>query len=186
MAWRAWTRQIPDKARHVLVTFGGSDPHNMTLQIINALKRVDISGIEVTIVVGASNLNKDSLKAAVSDKSAAMNILDDAKNMADLMAWADVAISSGGSTCWEMSFMKLPFFTFVLADNQIDISDGVAKAGIAINCGWYYEMDSVSFAKHFDQLINDRNYRSKMSARAGKLIDGAGANRIISAMRIKP
>jgi UDP-2,4-diacetamido-2,4,6-trideoxy-beta-L-altropyranose hydrolase len=186
MEWRAWKRQIPDKARHVLVTFGGSDPHNVTMQIINALKQVDMSGIEVTIVVGAFNLSKDSLKAAVSDKSVTMNILDDAKNMADLMAWADLAVSSGGSTCWEMAFMKLPFFTVVLADNQIDISDGVAQAGIAINCGWYNEMDKVSFAKRFDHLIKHRKYRSRMSAKAGKLIDGAGANRIVDAMLMKP
>ena len=49
LAWRTWKRQIPDKARTVLVTFGGSDPHNMTLQIMNALKKVDISGIEVNL-----------------------------------------------------------------------------------------------------------------------------------------
>lgn len=181
-----WKRQKPKRARHVLVTLGGADPDNMTLQIIDALKKANISDIEVTVVVGASSPNLDLLKAAVADKPFAMNILDNVKNMADLMVRADVAVSSGGSTCWEMSFMKLPFFTFVLADNQRDISNGVAKAGIAINCGWYYEIDSVSFAKRFIKLINDRNHRSKMSERAGELIDGAGANRIISTMLIKP
>jgi spore coat polysaccharide biosynthesis predicted glycosyltransferase SpsG len=165
---------------------GGADRHNVTLKIINALKKTNISDIEVTVVAGASNLNIDKLKKAVSSSLSTMNIIDNVKDMADLMARVDMAVSAGGSTCWELSFMKLPFFSIILANNQREISIGVAKAGIAINCGWYYEMDSVSFANRFIKLINDRHRRSKMSEKAGELIDGAGANRIIKAMLVKP
>jgi len=29
-------------------------------------------------------------------------------NMSELMSWADIAISAGGSTCWELAYMGLP------------------------------------------------------------------------------
>jgi UDP-2,4-diacetamido-2,4,6-trideoxy-beta-L-altropyranose hydrolase len=186
IAWKGWNRQIPERARHVLVTLGGADPNNVTLQIANALKIASISDIEVTVVAGASNPHLDVLKAAVLEKPSTMNLVDNVENMAELMAWADLAVSGGGSTCWELSFMKLPFITLVLADNQNNISNSLAKAGIAINCGWYYEMDSEAFAKDLVELINDKYRRLKMSEKAGGLIDGFGASRIIGAMLVKP
>jgi spore coat polysaccharide biosynthesis predicted glycosyltransferase SpsG len=33
-------------------------------------------------------------------------------------AWADVAVSAGGSTCWELAFMGAPGLIITVAENQ--------------------------------------------------------------------
>ena len=48
-------------------------------------------------------------------------------NMPELMARADVAVSAGGSTCWEVAFMGLPFLIVVLAENQEHIAKELEK-----------------------------------------------------------
>jgi len=35
--------------------------------------------------------------------------------MPELMAWADFAVSAGGSTCWELAFMGLPALVLIQA-----------------------------------------------------------------------
>ena len=44
--WQGWEREDPSIARKVLITMGGSDPDNVTLKVIQALKKVFVSGLE--------------------------------------------------------------------------------------------------------------------------------------------
>lgn len=180
--WKNWRRETPDVARRILVTLGGADPHNITLQVINALKVVNIPDLEVKIIAGPSNPHISTLKKALRRAQTNMNLLRDPENMAKLMAWADVAVSAGGSTCWEMCFMRLPLLTIILAENQKNISQGLEKAGIGISCGWYHELDDKSLAELFKHLIYDRDRRARMSEKAGKLVDGFGIKRTIDIM----
>jgi UDP-2,4-diacetamido-2,4,6-trideoxy-beta-L-altropyranose hydrolase len=182
LIWRGWKREIPDVASKVLVTLGGSDRQNATLQVIKALKVVNRSDLQVKIVVGPSNPNIEILQDALYNSPCAMSILSSVSDMSKLMGWADLAITAAGSTCLELSFMQLPFAAIILAENQKYISEGVARAGIAISCGWYHELDTSSLASRINKLIEDRKSRSRMSKKASKIVDGFGADRAISAM----
>ena len=106
--WRGWRREIPAVARKVLVTLGGGDPDNVTLKVIQALAQVEIEGLEAVVVVGAANPHLQELQAVVKDLPFPIRLESNVTNMPELMAWADVAITAGGSTCWESAFMGLP------------------------------------------------------------------------------
>jgi UDP-2,4-diacetamido-2,4,6-trideoxy-beta-L-altropyranose hydrolase len=56
LAWRDWQREIPTVARRVLVTLGGSDPHNVTRKVMLALARLAEPDLEVRDVIGPANL----------------------------------------------------------------------------------------------------------------------------------
>ena len=182
MEWRNWRRETPEVARRVLVTLGGSDPHNVTLQVINFMKVANISDLEVKFVAGPSNPHIETLKEALPRAPSNMSLIFDTENIAELMAWADVAVSAGGSTCWEMCFMRLPLVTIILADNQKNISQELERTGVGISCGWYYDLDAESMAKQFLPLIYDRDRRARMSEKAGQLVDGLGVKRTIETM----
>ena len=51
-------------ARKILVTLGGSDPDNKTREVMRALSEIDIDGIEVIFVAGASNPHTEELQSA--------------------------------------------------------------------------------------------------------------------------
>ncbi|HVS39009.1 MAG TPA: UDP-2,4-diacetamido-2,4,6-trideoxy-beta-L-altropyranose hydrolase, partial [Gemmataceae bacterium] len=119
--WRGWKREAPDVARKVLVTLGGSDPDNVTLHAIEALQALDWPGLEAVIVVGANNPHMEELESAVAGGESRIRLCANIADMADRMAWADVAIAAGGTTTWERALMALPSLVMILADNQREV-----------------------------------------------------------------
>jgi len=185
LGWKDWRRDIPEVARRVLVTLGGGDPENYTLKVIQALQKVDVSGLEATVVIGASNPHADVLEAAIGQSRIPIHLSPNARNMPELMAWADLAVSAGGSTVWELAFMGVPTIALVLADNQQYIVRELNRAGITLDLGWCTGMSSVDIGAAFMQLSRALGVRMEMIQRGQQLVDGRGGQRVISAMVAK-
>jgi UDP-2,4-diacetamido-2,4,6-trideoxy-beta-L-altropyranose hydrolase len=179
MAWFKWKRSIPYKARRVLVTLGGSDPDNQTLKVIQAIDRFDLRGLEVMVVIGSCNRHSASLGAECLSSRATIRQVCNVRNMPELMAWADIAVSAGGSTCWELAFMGLPAVVLVLAENQKDIAGGLAQAGVVRDLGWYDGVSTDQLASALYELLEDHDMRVKMNERGRELVDGLGRKRIL-------
>jgi len=184
LKWRNWKREIPKVARKVLVTMGGVDPENVTLKVIQVLKEVRVDGLEATIVVGSSNPHYDELKRAVQNSKVSMRLEKAVKNMPELMAWADVAISAGGTTCWELAFMGVPTLVMILAKNQQPIAEELNRIKAAINLGWHTDISSNKIVQILVNLLVGEKKRAEISERARKLVDGYGVFNIIQILRI--
>lgn len=179
--WRGWRRPHPPVARKVLVTFGGSDPEDVTSKAAAALARLPGGGLEASVVVGASYPHLEALKAALSE-TPCIRLLRDVRDMAEPMAWADVAVSAGGSTSWELAFMGLPALTVILAENQVDLAQGLAAHGIARNLGWHSAVTEAILADALMELARDQDVRRAMGARGRELVDGDGGRRVVRAL----
>jgi UDP-2,4-diacetamido-2,4,6-trideoxy-beta-L-altropyranose hydrolase len=181
LKYSGWCRDIPNVARKILVTLGGSDPDNVTLKIIDALRTAELEGLEVKVVVGGANPHFDLIHETVKDLSN-FTLIKNADNMPELMAWADVAISAGGSTCWELAFMGLPSIVIPIAENQKPIAKELKSKNIAE----VIEGNIFQNQKELAILISDflQNYElcSAFSKRMAQHIDGKGQYRIINAI----
>lgn len=182
LKWREWEREIPDVARKVLVTLGGGDPDNVTLKVIHALQQAQIDGLEAVVVVGGNNPHHEALKSAVRDSQVPIRLKSNVANMPELIAWSDVAISAGGSTCWELAFMGLPNLVLVLAENQRPIAEGLDDAKVAINLGWHTSVSTSEITQAMVQLSKDSVTRSDMAQHGRELVNGGGSSRVITAM----
>ena len=185
LAWQGWQREIPKVVRNVLVTLGGGDPNNQTLKVIQGLQQVDIEELEAVIVVGATNPHFGELRSAIHDSRFPIRIVRNTSDMPELMAWADVAVSAGGSTCWELAFMGLPTVVLVLAENQQGIAAGLGKAGAVLNLGWYMEASIAQIADTLLNLLEDCGLRRQMSQRGRELVDGLGVERVVESLRTR-
>jgi len=183
--WRGWQREVPEVARKVLVTLGGSDPDNLTLTVIRALQRVDVDGLEVVAVVGGSNPHFQELEAAIrySPSGGTIRLVRNVTHMPELMAWADVAVSAGGSTCWELAFMGLPGLALILANNQRPVTTGLDAAGVVINLGQPTAMAPIEIARALTELATAPRKRAAMTERGRVLVDGDGAGRVVQQMK---
>ena len=177
-----YKREIPDVARKVLVTFGGGDPDNITLKIIDALKKINFDGLEVIAVIGGVSSGYETLKHSVKNYPG-FSIRNNVTNMPELMIWADVAISGGGSTCWELAFSGLPNIIIILSADQELIASVLSKQGVSIVLGKTDEINSISIIKAISDLIYLPDKRYTMSQMGKTIIDGNGPLRIISALR---
>jgi len=183
LKWRGWRREIPEVARKVLVTMGGSDPDNVTLKVIQALQQVNMDGLEAIVVVGGSNPNHEELQAAVQDSRFPIRLESNVTDMPELMAWADVAISAGGSTCWELAFMGVPALVTILASNQYPIAESLNAIGCAVNLGWYEDVSPTETAQALTQLLRAPGTRAEMSKHGRQLVDGDGVDRALMHIR---
>jgi len=162
LKWRGWKREIPEVARKVLVTMGGSDPDN---------------------VVGGSNPHYEELQSAVQDLRFPIRLESNVTNMPELMAWADVAISGGGSTSWELAFMGVPALVTILASNQYPIAESLNAIGCAVNLGWYEDVSPTETAQALTQLLRAPGTRAEMSKHGRQLVDGDGVDRALMHIR---
>ncbi|MCK4658015.1 MAG: UDP-2,4-diacetamido-2,4,6-trideoxy-beta-L-altropyranose hydrolase [Phycisphaerae bacterium] len=178
LRWVEWRRVFSGKACKVLVTMGGSDPHNVTLKVLQALRQIDVPGLTAKLVVGPANPHLETLRAALPASQDRLLLLTDVTDMPGLMVWADVAVSGGGGACGELAFMKLPFVVMVLADNQQAIAAGMAKTGAALDLGWHNQVTVEQLADTMAELLDDLNMRKRMGRRGGDLVDGLGARRV--------
>jgi UDP-2,4-diacetamido-2,4,6-trideoxy-beta-L-altropyranose hydrolase len=183
LAWKERQREIPEVARRVLVTLGGGDPDNNTLKVIQALQEMAISGLEATVVIGASNPHAGALEQAAKQSRIPIRLVRDAKNMPELMAWADVAVSGGGTTAWELLFMGTPALLLIVADNQRYIVEYIGDQELGKNLGQAGNVSTESLAVAIASLAEDYNLRVTISRKARQIIDGQGAQRVVSLMQ---
>lgn len=181
LRWSGFRRETPEVAHKILVTLGGGDQKNIALRVIQALQRLETDGLEAVIVIGGSNVHADNLQETIyrSPGKLRFRLVQDAANMPELMAWADVAISAGGSTCWELAFMGVPSVVIVLSDNQLGVAQGLEWAGIAVNLGWFSDVGERQILTALTGLLGESERRRRVSAAGRMLVDGAGASRVI-------
>jgi UDP-2,4-diacetamido-2,4,6-trideoxy-beta-L-altropyranose hydrolase len=182
--WAGWQRKVSARAHRVLVTLGGADPANTTRQVIEAMQRVRVPGLQVRVAVGGSSPHLAALQAWEHGGLAGrLSLSVDAPNMPELMAWADVAVSAAGTTCWELALMQLPALLLVLAENQRPNAEALSAHGAAVNLGWHADLSPVDLAGAVEGLLGSLALRQHMSRQAGRLVDGRGGQRVVDQVR---
>jgi len=176
--WCDRRHETPEVARKVLVTLGGGDPDNVTLKVIRAMQQIELDGMESIVVIGYGNPHVETLTAEIRNAKPKIRLVSQAENMPEMMAWADVAISAGGSTNWELALMGVPNLIIVLADNQCGIAEGLAQAGAAINLGWFNRISDEQIAEALESLVLAEAKRLRMGQVGQQLVDGRGALRV--------
>jgi UDP-2,4-diacetamido-2,4,6-trideoxy-beta-L-altropyranose hydrolase len=181
LAWQEWARNTPKQVRNVLVTLGGSDPDNVTMNIIEAINRIEDIRLHVKVFIGPLNIHYSSLKEAV-ESGDSMHVIELCRPIADVaptMAWADIALSAAGSTCWELAYMGLPSLLFVLAQNQLELAKGMERIGASI---YISGRSPIAIAESLKALIFDEERRFSMCEKNKQMVDGGGAGRVVAAM----
>jgi UDP-2,4-diacetamido-2,4,6-trideoxy-beta-L-altropyranose hydrolase len=173
---------IPGIARRVLVTFGGADPHNVTLQVLEALHEIHDVRLDVTVIVGANNPHRAVLEACVDRPPHAAKVLANVNNMPEVIAQAELAVSAGGGTCYELAFMAVPMLLITMARNHERTVEAWGEAKAALAAGWFEELDRDPFAASLRELICDRSLRKELIGNATRMVDGKGAQRVVEAM----
>ncbi|MBF0549489.1 MAG: UDP-2,4-diacetamido-2,4,6-trideoxy-beta-L-altropyranose hydrolase [Deltaproteobacteria bacterium] len=178
--WRGWPRDIPAQARNLLITMGGSDPENLTQQVISTLGELGLIDWDCIAVAGPTNPHYAQLVSAVQASSLSVRLERNVTDMSTLMAWADVAVSAGGTVCWEMAFMGLPNLVMITADNQVEVAQWLHQQGVAVNLGWSRDISSLFLGDQLTRLSSDAGRRTQMSRQGRRIVDGLGPARVIA------
>lgn len=169
-------RKTRQKIKQVLVTVGGSDVLQLTPKILRALQEVP-GEFEVVTVIGPGFDNYAEIKSIAAESTGKEVVIKtEVKNMSELMQNCDLAISSGGSTLYELAVTGTPAVVLLQADNQVLVAEKMAREGTIVNLGMGDRVfpDDVSAAVSKLMLPE---VRADMAAKGQQLIDGLGAKR---------
>jgi spore coat polysaccharide biosynthesis predicted glycosyltransferase SpsG len=119
---------------------------------------------------------------AVQDSRFPIRLERNVTNMPELMAWADVAISAGGTTCWELAFMGLPSIVLILAENQRLAAEKLDAMTSALNLGEHQNICHHTIKQKILMLIFSSKLRLKISQNCQCLVDGLGSEKISQVM----
>lgn len=181
------SKKIKDTAESILITIGGSDHNGFTLKTLKIIK--DKKDLKIDVVIGTSFEDKlvneiNELVKMNGNISIYYNV--NAEIMKELMIKADIAISAGGSTLYELATAGVPTLAIIAADNQIKNVEYMTKAECILNLGFKINKDI--FLENFNKLLYDTAKRREMSLKGQNLVNGNGAkicaNKIIQEKRM--
>lgn len=177
-------RAIPavrrDGGLKVLVFFGGVDASDATGRVVTAMHARLGTQVSLTVVIGIAHPRREALVRFCAEAGYPCHV--QTRNMASLMADADLCVGASGSATWERCVLGLPAIVVSLALNQRAIAQGVSGAGAAFFAGEDDEDMPERVVALVAELINDNARLEQMSAVAKSLVDGRGADRVVDAM----
>lgn len=170
--------------KHVLVTMGGADAADATSEVLELIRGSETRGIErVTVVMGSKAVWRDKVISEARAMPIPTTVLVGVRDMAKLMSDADLAIGAGGSTSWERCCLGLPAIQLALADNQVFLSESLNGEGAVMYAGRVGDTNwKEHFLQFFQQLVVEPALLKRMSSRASRIVDGAGAGRVAGVM----
>lgn len=167
---------------NILVTMGGTDPDNTTLKVIKALNLLTSLELSIKIVLGPGNRNVEFIRNESAVSRHQCQIITNAVNMPELILWANFVISAGGSTAWELLYLRTPSLFLINADNQKQLVEQIASVNAGINAGWHEHTPITELAQKIGALINDKSLRNKIIHNTDMFIDGKGREKVIQAL----
>lgn len=166
--------RIKESIENILITTGGADPFEISAQIAKMIiETKEFSHINFHFICGHFYKN-DEILAQFAEKYQNIIVHKDVKKMSELMLKADLAISAGGSTLYELCALGIPTICFSFADNQDKAIVSFAKKGCMLNCDYKNETFYEDIKKSIKYLNQNKNKRYELHKNMLKITDGNG------------
>lgn len=178
--WHAVPRKRDGVVRQVLITTGGADHHDLCALSLRALGSVFDDKLEISVVIGAFFENVEVIRRAARESQHAVNLVERPVGLNSLLREADVAISGGGGTLYEMARLGVPGIGIAIWPIQSPTVEAMASQGTIAGLTW--ESGKVTGAVLADALCHLKGHPEElraMSERGPGVIDGLGALRIV-------
>ncbi len=166
----------PARTPRVLVTMGGADPYGLTLQALDALDGIP-DDFQATVAAGPAFSMERELAGRLHRARRKYEVRRE-PNLAGVMMESDLAVTSFGTTAYELAAAGLPAIALAITPDHAEAAAMFARGGSLISAGMYTTVSRESLANMVHELLSDPDQRMTM-ARAGQaLIDGQGSRRV--------
>ena len=173
-------KKIRSAISKLLVTSGGTDNYHFSKCFLEEfLERKEWQEVRVILVIGNLCCDREELLKKY-EKNPSVEIYVNTNRMAELMQEADYALTAGGTTLYEVCAAGVAASSYVLGDNQVEIT------------GSFDRLELISFAGDFradrqgtiENILTQMRqavpaeFRRERARRLQAVVDGQGAGRI--------
>lgn len=169
-----YERCFPERARRVLISFGGVDPGDETSKVLRALRGFCDFSIEV--IAGISNPHIDSIFRLCAEEN--WQVVRHVNDIAKRMRNADLCIGAGGATSWERARLGLPTMCIAVAENQQRNAELMGECGAHLYLGVAARVKDGDIQEALLQLAKNRELRESLAYKSSMLVDGFGTSRV--------
>jgi CMP-N-acetylneuraminic acid synthetase/spore coat polysaccharide biosynthesis predicted glycosyltransferase SpsG len=170
-------KEIKEQVKNVLITFGGTDPNNLTLKTLNAISKSNYD-FKITIILGPGYMHEELLYEKINCSNKDVGVFRSVKNIADYMVNADIILSSAGRTMYEIAMIGTP--AVIIAQNYREMTHlfGHNYNGF-VNLGIHLENGEEKILNTLERLIYDFELRKRMNKRMLDHDLTRGLNRVL-------
>ena len=166
----------PHEPRRVLVTFGGADHENLTGDVLRNLQRTVRRDLHVIVLAGSANPHIPLLREIAAGTPFLCEVRVDVPDVAELMAWADAAITAAGSTVWELASLGVPALIGAIETNQLMGLSALVEIPF-FRAMEAKELLSTDLGEQLDRLWDESANRHEIG------FDAFGATRVVDILR---
>jgi len=176
-------RNVPVRAprpemQNVLIAVGGADPRGLLSILLEAAGLLPEQCV-VTAITAPMFAHPEVVAAAAARCARPVRLVRDPPSVRALMVEADLALSAGGQTMYELAAAGTPTVAVAAADNQIASVRAMADAGVVRAVSG---ADDASLRAQVGdvlvELLPRPDLRAAMAAAGRRLVDGCGAERV--------
>jgi len=170
-------RVIKETVDNILVLQGGSDTYGFIPKIVKALFDIP-ENISMNVIIGPNFTHDRELDQVLQKAARKFNIIRDISDLSDLMLMADVAITAGGISLFELACLSVPAIVICGERFEEETAQRFQDEGFGINLGFGRDVNEDDIRKAIGKLAGDYELRLRMSEAGRDIIDGKGSERI--------
>lgn len=173
-------KEIRNKVEELLILSGGTDPYEILKGILEKVNKSEYRCIN--IICGRYYTAYEDMKEEYQAFDN-VHIYQDVSDIEKYMKTADLAISAGGSTLYELCACGTPTISFSFVDNQLDNVKQFQEDAIIDYAGdARYENVVENILLNLEKY-DDVLFRQQRSQKMIDIIDGNGSSRIVEALK---
>lgn len=173
----------PGGPPRVLLALGGGQVAQETANLAEALlKQPKIERIDA--VIGSGQAKREKLDALLAEHATRLTVTADARDLGIRMTKAHLLITGGGNTSLEACCVGMPMIVLCRGPHQDANAARLEEVGAAQHLGRLGEVKPSHVAQTAIEILEDNFERKAMSRTGRMLIDGRGADRIVTATEV--
>lgn len=150
-----------DQVRTVLLSFGGITHEMMTQKYYRLIKEQVTDDVDICIVPHPNG---------------------SVAHMGVVYETVDLAVTAGGTTCYELAYQGIPNIILSIAPDQVNTSQGFHREGIGYYLGEERHCSYQLFNQVFHQFLMEPRLREEMGMKGKGFVDGFGRRRVMDAL----
>lgn len=163
----------------LLITLGGEDPHNHTAWLVKTLAN-KIGNLPTHVCIGPAHPDPGAVVQSCKDYLPHAAIHCAPASLLDVAAQCHIALSAGGTTCYELSAAGIAMAVLAVEDHQSRLQSALERAGAALSLGAFDALNADEVLCVYDDLINPL-IASRMVAAGKQLFPNPGVGQIVKA-----
>lgn len=143
----------------------------INLKIVKAISEMHGVFSSATVIMGKMGIITDEFLELKETAGFDIKIINYQNDIANEMLQADIAITAGGYSMWELLFVKTPYIAISVNDAQDKYTRFLASEGLCDSMGMYQGITPESIKNSLVSFVENETHRKEILLKSEALLD---------------